>query len=341
MPYFSIIVPVYNAQNFIWRCAKSIQNQTVNVYEVIFIDDSSLDSSSEICKEIASEDKRFKYIRKIHEGASAARNCGIAEAMGKYIVFVDADDYLTELFLEKLSGTLSSGESPELCFMNCHYVDTGKEILENVLFQMPEDLDTSRNMSGKEFLDIVTHGTNRLPGSTWLIVAERNFLIKNELQFDPKLIWSEDSDFIYHAMITTDKIKCHGYCGYYYYMVNDCSISKTFSLSKAMGRLDVYSKWAVYFNSDSEAQKKYSKSAREKVVQQMLSEYCEILNICINLKNKQEKKCLYSRLYKERKLWKQCHNYKYKDYIRYGIIAGTILQKIKRRIKSVVKHKDR
>ena len=73
----------------------------------------------------------------------------------------------------------------------------------------------------------------------------------------------------------------------------------------------------------------------------MLSEYCEILNICINLKNKQEKKCLYSRLYKERKLWKQCHNYKYKDYIRYGIIAGTILQKIKRRIKSVVKHKDR
>lgn len=339
MPYFSIIVPVYNAQNFIWRCAKSIQNQTVNDYEVIFIDDSSLDSSSEICKEIASEDKRFKYIRKIHEGASAARNCGIAEAMGKYIVFVDADDYLADRFLEKLLDTLSSGESPELCFMNCHYVDTGKEILKNKLFEIPEKLDGSKNISGKDFLDIVTHGTNRLPGSTWLIVAERDFLIKNKLQFNEKLIWSEDSDFIYRAMITADKIKCHGYCGYYYFMGNNNSISKTFSLPKAMGRMDVYSKWAVYFKSDNEAQKKYSKIAREKVVQQMLAEYCEILNVCINIKNKQEKKCLYSRLYKERKLWKQCRNYKYKDYVKYGIVGGTLLQRIKRCIKYKMKHK--
>ena len=94
MTLVSIIVPVYKVENVLHYCIDSILNQTYNNFELILIDDGSPDSSGKICNEYAKRDLRIKVFHKENEGVSVARNTGIELAKGKYICFVDSDDYI-------------------------------------------------------------------------------------------------------------------------------------------------------------------------------------------------------------------------------------------------------
>lgn len=88
----SIIVPVYKAENFIRKCVESILMQQSGDWELLLIDDGSPDDSGIICDEYANKDKRIKVFHKLNGGVSSARNLGIEEANGDWIMFVDADD---------------------------------------------------------------------------------------------------------------------------------------------------------------------------------------------------------------------------------------------------------
>lgn len=98
----SVVVPVYNASAYLAQCMDSLVRQTLSDIEVICINDGSTDDSSEILKKYAAEDGRFRVISQENRGVSAARNRGMAEAQGKYIGFVDADDWISPDFYEKL-----------------------------------------------------------------------------------------------------------------------------------------------------------------------------------------------------------------------------------------------
>lgn len=102
----SIIVPVYNAENYLGRCIDSIINQTYRFLDIILVDDGSTDNSGKICDEYAIRDKRIRVIHKQNGGLSDARNVGIEAAKGKYIGFVDADDYISEHMYERLFSCL-------------------------------------------------------------------------------------------------------------------------------------------------------------------------------------------------------------------------------------------
>lgn len=94
MQRISIVIPVYNAEKSLSACIESIQKQTYDQLEILLIDDGSTDSSNAICKEYADKDHRIRVINKSNGGVSSARNLGIKEATGKYIQFVDSDDYI-------------------------------------------------------------------------------------------------------------------------------------------------------------------------------------------------------------------------------------------------------
>lgn len=99
----SIIVPVYNIAEYIERCIESLRNQTIRDIEIILIDDSSKDGSSEICDKLSKEDGRIKVIHnKRNGGLSEARNKGIEVAAGQYLTFVDGDDYVSKDYIEYL-----------------------------------------------------------------------------------------------------------------------------------------------------------------------------------------------------------------------------------------------
>lgn len=99
-PLVSVIVPVYNVENYLRRCLDSIVCQTYKNLEIILIDDGSTDESGKICDEYAKKDERIKVIHKENEGLSSARNTGVDNAKGKYVTFVDSDDDITKDYVE-------------------------------------------------------------------------------------------------------------------------------------------------------------------------------------------------------------------------------------------------
>lgn len=96
---FSVIVPVYNCENSLFKCIESILGQEFNDFEVIIVNDGSSDSSEEICKRFIAKDSRVKYFYQKNSGVSSARNLGIENAVGEWIVFCDSDDYVGPYFL--------------------------------------------------------------------------------------------------------------------------------------------------------------------------------------------------------------------------------------------------
>lgn len=104
MDKISVIVPVYNVKQYLERCVKSITSQTYNNLEIILIDDGSTDGSGEVCNKFT--DKRIKVVHKQNQGLGLTRNVGIDNATGKYMVFVDSDDYLDKTMIENLYNNL-------------------------------------------------------------------------------------------------------------------------------------------------------------------------------------------------------------------------------------------
>ena len=102
----SIIVPIYNVENYLRQCLDSILNQTYQNFECLLINDGSPDNSVEICREYVAKDSRFCYFEKENGGLSSARNVGIENSRGTYITFVDSDDWLDSNYLEVLHSKI-------------------------------------------------------------------------------------------------------------------------------------------------------------------------------------------------------------------------------------------
>ena len=98
----SVIVPVYNVEEYLEECLESIKNQTYTNIEVILVNDGSTDGSREICERFCQKDSRFKLINQENQGQSVARNRGVKESAGEFIMFVDSDDVIKKNVLEVL-----------------------------------------------------------------------------------------------------------------------------------------------------------------------------------------------------------------------------------------------
>ena len=101
-PKYSIIVPVYNAETYLPDAIESVLSQDFNDWELILINDGSIDKSQTICEYYQKQDQRIKLISKNNEGVSVTRNIGLESAKGEFIVFLDADDWLEKVFLLSL-----------------------------------------------------------------------------------------------------------------------------------------------------------------------------------------------------------------------------------------------
>ena len=117
-PVVSIIVPVYNTEKYLSRCLDSILAQTYSEWEAILIDDGSTDDSGRICDVFAEKDKRIKVIHQKNAGVSAARFAALNISQGNYVTFIDSDDYVSEIYLEKLLISLQTEGVDFTCCQN-------------------------------------------------------------------------------------------------------------------------------------------------------------------------------------------------------------------------------
>ena len=106
-PLFSVIVPVYNAEKYLSRCIDSILNQTYQNFELLLVDDGSKDKSGSICDKYGKTDSRVIVIHQSNSGPGTARNNGLHNAKGRYIIFVDSDDYLDSTYFEVVAENIN------------------------------------------------------------------------------------------------------------------------------------------------------------------------------------------------------------------------------------------
>ncbi|MCY7170212.1 glycosyltransferase family 2 protein [Streptococcus mitis] len=121
----SVIVPVYNVEEYLEECLNSIQHQTYTDIEVILVNDGSRDGSKEICERYCQQDSRFHLINQENKGLSGARNRGMTESKGEFITFVDSDDVIKDDMLEQL---LKHMTTEEVDIVECWYTNDKKEI---------------------------------------------------------------------------------------------------------------------------------------------------------------------------------------------------------------------
>lgn len=121
--FFSVIIPVYNVQNYLPNCLEHVINQTYPSFEVILVNDGSTDSCLEICEEYTRKDKRIRLINKNNEGLLLARRTGLKYASGDYVVHIDSDDYCDYRLLEQLNEFI--------CKHNCDLIIYGYSIVDN------------------------------------------------------------------------------------------------------------------------------------------------------------------------------------------------------------------
>ncbi len=133
MPKVSIVVAIYNVEKYVSKCIESILKQTFTDFELLLVNDGSKDGSLAILEEYASKDSRIQIINKPNGGLSDARNVGMKQAQGKYIYFVDGDDFIEETLLEKCVNKLEQTDSDMVMFdIYQYYLETGKkEIISN------------------------------------------------------------------------------------------------------------------------------------------------------------------------------------------------------------------
>lgn len=122
----SIIIPVFNAEQFVGDCLKSVLNQTHPDIQVIAVDDGSTDGSLQICEEIAARNEKVHVITQKNQGVSAARNAGLYAANGKYVVFVDSDDWIEPGLCSALLETAEKGD-PDLVISGVSYFHSGEK----------------------------------------------------------------------------------------------------------------------------------------------------------------------------------------------------------------------
>lgn len=120
-PLISVIVPVYNVEDYLDECVRSIMNQTHRHLEIILVDDGSTDRSAEMCDDFARKDARIRVIHKVNGGASSARNAGLDIATGQYFAFVDSDDYIMQDMYERMLAPLHDEVQLSVCSLYYQY----------------------------------------------------------------------------------------------------------------------------------------------------------------------------------------------------------------------------
>ncbi|MDY6045843.1 MAG: glycosyltransferase family 2 protein, partial [Anaerobutyricum sp.] len=150
MAEISMIVPVYQVEKYIAQCIESVINQTFHDFELILIDDGSKDNSGKICDSYAEKDNRIRVIHTENKGAAAARNMGLEQASGRYITFLDGDDYLAENMLERLYEVIDGSEYDVVV---CDFLNLLPDEKENFIVHL-QDME----INGRE---VLTHWKNR------------------------------------------------------------------------------------------------------------------------------------------------------------------------------------
>lgn len=216
IPLVSIIIPVYDVEKYLCKCLNSVLNQTMKDFEVILIDDGSTDKSNNILKHYCSRYKNFKLIKKKHSGVSEARNIGLKYATGKFISFIDSDDFVSPFFLEKLCNCAKRTNAD---IISCNYYINNSVNNKSHIYPLKFKSGIYKK---PKILRALIYDT-RIHYHVWNKLFKRSIILKNNIAF-PNMCF-EDTEFNVKAFYFSSKIAVINEALYYYVKRNSSLVS--------------------------------------------------------------------------------------------------------------------
>lgn len=207
----SVIIPIYNSEKYLNRCLQSIEKQTYKNIEILLIDDGSTDNSQKICNKYIEKDNRFYYFYENNSGVSNARNLGIEKANGKYVVFIDSDDYVDEKFIELMIEKAIDKD------------------LVCVSYNQNQKIDRTI-VTKEEFLINLFNNRFGYQGYVWNKLFTKSIIMENNIRFDSTIFYNEDRLFVFEY---TQSIKKDIYflkeLLYYYQLTESSAMNKSYN----------------------------------------------------------------------------------------------------------------
>lgn len=242
MAEISVIVPVFNVETKLKRCLDSIKNQTFSDFEVIIIDDGSTDSSPIICDEYAKTDARFKVFHIENGGVSNARNLGISQSSGKYISFVDSDDYIESEYLEMLVKDMPLDVDMSICGV---YICAEEDESKSFCDARKDSIIEIKKENTNEFKGLLrSRRFNYVYGKLY----KTEVIVKNKVAFLSDVNIGEDTIFVFDYLLCVSKIKIVGKPYYNYVKYQSGTLSSA-------RHVDLYDKLELVNNKIEESLK--------------------------------------------------------------------------------------
>lgn len=221
----SLVVSIYNIEQYVGRSIESLLNQNSKEYEIILIDDGSTDRTSEICKAYAKNDDRITYYFKKNGGLSSARNYGLTKSRGEYVFFIDGDDYIEKNSVSKIIDLIQVNNL-DMLHINYREVDDNKKVLKEFI--------DNNSLEGKIYTGEDWVQQARFVTMAWAYVFKKDFLINNGLTFYEG-IYHEDMEFTPRAISKAKKIQFISTPVYNYVIragsiIRSCNIKKAYDL---------------------------------------------------------------------------------------------------------------
>ncbi len=214
----SIIIPVYNAKEYLAKCIEGVLYQTYSDFELILINDGSTDGSESILKEFCARDSRVQYYNQVNSGPSSARNYGLTKATGEFVCFIDADDYIPSEYLEKLMELAIKND-----VVTCGYI----EISPYGRVALNDFYRSSHSLTTDEFVEGVLRGVG---GTLWGKVYRRSIIMEHQLQLNPQVYMCEDLLFNLDYAQYASHFGAIEECLYEYNRLNEGSITSKVTL---------------------------------------------------------------------------------------------------------------
>lgn len=290
MPKFSIIIPVYNVEQYIKKCLDSVINQTYKNYEVIVVNDGTKDNSMDIVKNYD-----VKIINQKNAGLSAARNTGVKHASGEYIVFLDSDDYIEKDLLDKLNK--SSKNKPDIIRYQIQEVKDNEVInkYEEIGFDGLTGVEAFKKIAAYHFVE-----------NAWCYAIKKEYYDKEKYEFKKGTI-HEDFGLIPLVIIKAKKVNSIPFIGYNY-VQREASIMSTKNYEKTKKKVtDFYNHYKYLINEidKTDLDSKYFKSF---IANSLVLKICEL----------------------EKEDYKEFKNKLKKDRVYDNILTDTTIRKIKK-----------
>lgn len=217
----SVVLPVYNGEDFISRSINSILNQTFTDFELLIIDDGSKDNSGRICDEYAKKDNRIRVFHKQNGGVSSARNMGLDNAKGEWLTFVDSDDWLKPDYLRNLYACVNEKVDLVISYFET-VLSTGNNLTKEHCKGMVSDKNFSDLFSKYEMCNNTT---------VWAKLYNISLIKDKNIRFNERISMGEDTVFLYNCLLHSSLIYMSDQVDYCYKDTSNSLSKKFYSLS--------------------------------------------------------------------------------------------------------------